>query len=137
MCIRDSVGLSRCTVLGATRVHRLEASECILHDIAIVDDCQHGGVRFSAFSKKSVLPRQYESVALPRRAALFGSLDFGQPAYAQLGDAAPAAVAEGAENGSEVGAFWREKTAIKRRSLLIKYQEYLPLGLEPVVVHVT
>ena len=27
--------------------------------------------------------------------------------------------------------------AIKDRSLLIKYQEYLPLGLEPVVIHVT
>jgi hypothetical protein len=36
-----------------------------------------------------------------------------------------------------MGAFAREKSAIKERSLLIKYQEYLPLGLEPAVIHVT
>ena len=36
-----------------------------------------------------------------------------------------------------MGAFWRAHNAVKERSLLIKYQEYLPLGLEPVIVHVT
>ena len=36
-----------------------------------------------------------------------------------------------------MGAFAREKNPIKERSLLIKYQEFMPLGLVPVVVHVT
>lgn len=132
------VALSRTTVLGAAHVHRLDASECILHDLVTVDDCQHGCVRFSAYAMPgSTLPRRYESVAKDPRAALFGSLAFGRPDYAQLLATAGIAVSEGAEDGSEMGAFWRERTAIKERSLLIKYQEYLPLGLEPVVIHAT
>jgi hypothetical protein len=40
-------------------------------------------------------------------------------------------ILEGGEDGSELGAFARERNAVKERSLLIKYQEYLPLGIEP------
>jgi hypothetical protein len=131
------VSLSRCTLLGKASVHRLEASECILHDVVEVVDRQHGCVRFSAWAESSSLPRQYESLMLPARAPLFGSRDFGQPSYAQLSDVVSGEITEGAEDGSEMGAFWREKNAVKERSLLIKYQEYAPLGLEPFVVHVT
>jgi hypothetical protein len=131
------VSLSRSTLLGTGQVHRLDASECILHDVVTVDDCQHGCVRFSAHARGSALPRQYRCAAIDPRAALFGSLRFGRADYAQLLATAGPAIAEGAEDGSEMGAFWRERSAIKERSLLIKYQEYLPLGLEPVVVHVT
>jgi hypothetical protein len=131
------VTLSRTTVLGRVRVHRLDASECILHDTAEVDDCQHGCVRFSAFVRGSTLPRQYQCAPIDPHAALFGSRSFGQPDYAQLAATAGSAIREGAEDGSEMGAFWRERSAVKERSLLIKYQEYLPLGLEPVVIHVT
>jgi hypothetical protein len=131
------VSLSRCTLLGKATVHRLDASECILSDQIAVTDRQHGCVRFSAWSTGSVLPRQYESLELPPGASLFASRDFGRPEYAQLLDTAGGTIAGGAENGSEMGAFWREKNALKERGLLIKYQEYLPLGMEPVVVHVT
>src|SRR5262249_2204001 len=41
-----SVDLERCTVLGGSYVHRLVASECILDDTALVEDLQHGCVRF-------------------------------------------------------------------------------------------
>jgi hypothetical protein len=36
-----------------------------------------------------------------------------------------------------MGAFARDKNPIKDRSILIKYQEYMPLGLVPVIIHVT
>jgi hypothetical protein len=139
LAIDDADGelaLSRCTVLGQVEARRFEASECILHDVVTVDDCQHGCVRFSSWATGSALPRRYESVEKRPRAALFSSLQFGQPDYAQLSTAG-SDISEGAEDGSEMGAFWRERNAIKERSLLIKYQEYLPLGLEPVIVHVT
>lgn len=129
--------LSRSTILGTAHVHRLDASECILHDVTVVDDTQHGCVRFTAWPEASVLPRKYESVMVPAKAGLFATDDFGRPDYAQLLSTAGDAIRAGAEDGSEMGAFAREKSAIKERSLLIKYQEYLPLGLEPVVVHVT
>ena len=74
---------------------------------------------------------------MPPSASIFASREFGEPAYALLLDTAGHDILEGAADGSEMGAFWREKNALKERGLLIKYQEYLPLGLEPVVVHVT
>ncbi len=138
--------LRRCTLLGRARVHRLNASECILDDVVSVDDTQHGCVRFSAWAGGSVLPRRYESVEIAPRAPLFTSRVFGRPGYAQLlegvdraivaGGPSPS-IAEGAEDGSEMGAFAREKTAIKLRSLAIKYEEYMPLGLAPVFIPVT
>lgn len=132
------VEISRSTLLGRAKVHRVDVSECILHDVFEVDDFQHGCVRFSAYVETdSKLPRKYESVPIAPRQALFGSRTFGNSAYAQLLASAGAAIAEGAEDGSEMGAFWREQGAVKERSLLIKYQEYLPLGLEPVVIFAT
>ena len=140
-----TVDITRCTLLGQAYVHRLEASECILDDITIVEDAQNGCVRFSAWSTGSVLPRRYESVEVAPRAALFNTRVFGQPAYAQLLSGVDSAVlspsggtiAQGAQDGSEMGAFARGKNPIKERSLLIKYDEYMPLGLIPVIIYVT
>jgi len=50
---------------------------------------------------------------------------------------APATISAGAKDGSEMGAFAGQGNPIKERSLLIKYQEYMPLGLTPVIIHVT
>jgi len=139
------VELSRVTVLGRTFVHRIEASECILDDFAVVEDMQHGCVRFTAFSVGSELPRQYECVQIAAQSSIFTSRAFGQPGYGQLLASADAAIPppaggtilEGAQNGSEMGAFALELNPIKERSILIKYQEYMPLGLAPVLVCVT
>jgi len=139
------VDLSRCTVLGPMFVHQLEASECILDDFSVIEDVQHGCVRFTAWTTGSTIPRQYESAEIPARSAIFTSRQFGQPGYAQLLPTAdfvivsPAGgtILQGAEDGSEMGAFAREKNSIKERSLLIKYREFMPIGLVPVLVRVT
>ncbi len=143
------VCLSRCTVLGQVIVHRLNASECILEDLAAVDDTQHGCVRFTAWAQGSILPSQYESVQIPAQAEIFTSTDFGQPGYCQLLATAdleivpdPNAptqntISAGSQDGSEMGAFAQEQNPTKERGLLIKFQEYMPAGLVPVIVYVT
>jgi hypothetical protein len=145
------VNLSRCTVLGRIVVHQLEASECILWELAEVDNTQNGCVRFSAYADGSVLPRKYESVRIQQQASLFTSVDFGQPGYCQLlslvdasilpditpSTAPPNTISAGAQDGSEVGAYARDKNPIKQRGLLIKYQEYMPAELVPVVIYAT
>ncbi|SRR6266436_627884 len=140
------VQLSRCSILGPAKMHRLYASECILDDKVTVEDVQDGCVRFSAWSTGSVLPRQYESVQIDPGAPLFTSRNFGQPGYCQLqagvdnavmSGAPGASISAGAQDGSEMGAYARDKNPIKERSLLIKYQEFMPLGLAPVVIYVT
>ena len=71
---------------------------------------------------------------------------YGEWGYAQLHDGADAAILggntggppsmlTGSHDGSEMGVFCRDAAAIKDRSLLIKLQEYLPIGLSPVLIH--
>jgi hypothetical protein len=137
--------LSRCTILGRGYVHRLECSESILDDVVLVEDAQDGCVRFSAWSDGSLLPRKYESVKVAPRAPLFVARRFGEWGYAQLADGCDAAilagstagapsVREGSHDGSEMGVFCRDAAAIKERSLEIKLDEFLPVGLTPVLI---
>ena len=143
------VCLSRCTVLGRTIVHRLRVSESILQDVVTVDDTQQGCVRFTAWTQGSTLPEKYESVMISPQAVLFTSADFGRPGYCQLlptadaeisqssGGAIQNTISAGSQDGSEMGAFARERNPLKERGLLIKFQEFMPVGLVPVVIRVT
>jgi hypothetical protein len=136
-----NVSLSRTTVLGRAAVHRLDASECVLDDVAIAEDTQHGCVRFSAYAQNSKLHAPYRSVAVPPVGPLFVSRRFGTPNYARLLRLADNAIIApqpgdtilgGAQNGAEMGAFSGEGIALERRGLAIKYEEYAPLGVYPV-----
>jgi hypothetical protein len=46
-------------------------------------------------------------------------------------------ITQGATDGSEMGTYSRDKNPIKARALLIKFQEYMPVGLVPVPIAVT
>jgi hypothetical protein len=138
--------LNRVTVLGRIAAHRLFASDSILRDFAAVDDTQDGCVRFSAYTLGSAIPRQYESAVITPGAPVFTSDSYGQPGYAQLletadaaivGGSAAASLLSGTENHSEMGAFSADLNPVKEQALLTKYAEYMPLGLTPVLVHVT
>ena len=136
-----TASLSGCTVLGQTRVHRLNASECILDDVASAEDAQDGCVRFSAYARGSAIHAPYRSVAVPPRGPVFVSRRFGDPDYARLLRRADAAIlspgpgdtiAAGARDGSEMGAFGPENIPRIKRGLAIKFEEYAPLGVYPV-----
>jgi hypothetical protein len=140
------VELCRCTVLGPAYVHRLECSESILDDVARVINAQDGCVRFSAWSTDSALPRRYECVQVEAGSPVFGSRRYGEWAYAMVSDGAdtailasntagPPSILTGSHDGSEMGAFCRDGAAVKDRSLLIKFREYLPIGLSAVLLH--
>ena len=139
------VELSQVSALGDLAVHRLRASNSILTGFTNVDDTQEGCVRFSAYVGGSRIPRQYESVTIGPDAFLFTSTDYGQPGYCQLLEAADAVITggtgttitAGADNSSEMGAFNSVLAPIREQGLLLKYAEYMPLGLTPVIVHVT
>jgi hypothetical protein len=141
-----TASLTRVSVLGRTFVHRLQCSDSILADFTVAEDSQDGCVRFSAVADGSSVPRQYLSVFTTTDAALFESSAYGEPGYGQLletadlaidGGTAGVTITAGAETGSEMGAFSSELAPIKERGLRIKYDEYMPLGLAPVVIHVT
>jgi hypothetical protein len=72
-----------------------------------------------------------------RTQPVFASLRFGQPGYAQLGRACPAAIAAGAEDGAAMGVTCHLKEPQRLANLRRRLEEYLPLGLEPGIVFVT
>jgi hypothetical protein len=136
-----TISLARCTILGPCAVHRLDASECILDEPAIAEDTQHGCVRFCAIAQSSAVHAPYRSVSVPARGPYLVSRRFGVPNYARLRRLADQAIIApqtgdtilgGAQNGSEMGAFQREGIALKKRGLVLKFEEYAPLGVFPV-----
>jgi len=139
-----TVSLSRCTVLGPSHTHRMQASECILNDVATVEDPQHGCVRFTAYATGSNLHQPYRCVRVAPAAALFETRKFGQPEYAKLRDNVDAqilapkngTISEGAQNGSEMGVYCLEAVPLQRRGLALKYDEFLPIGQQPVWIDV-
>ncbi len=136
-----NISLARCTVLGPCAVHRLDASECILDEIAIADDTQHGCVRFSSIAQGSALHAPYRSVSVPAQGPYLVTRRFGSPDYARLRRLADNAIIApqvgdtilgGAQNGAEMGAFQSEGITLKKRGLVLKFEEYAPLGVFPV-----
>ncbi|MDI6104128.1 hypothetical protein QLQ12_36605 [Actinoplanes sp. NEAU-A12] len=121
-----------CTVIGDVAARQIEASELLCTGRIRVEDIQAGCVRFSAFAPDSQVPRAYQSVEIADPRALFTSQRFGDPGYGQLSDIAPAALARGGENGTEIGAFHRLLNPVKLDSLRAKVTEFLPFGLIPL-----
>jgi hypothetical protein len=141
-----SVHLNRVTVLGRVIAHRLYATDSIMHGFTVAEDPEDGCVRYSAALAGSRLPPQYNSARLSDDAALFTSTAFGLPGYGQLLDTADRAIAAappgmtllaGSSTGAQLGAFPAQIVPVKERALRVKYNEYLPFGLVPVIVHVT
>jgi hypothetical protein len=136
-----AISLARCTVLGPCAIHEISASECIFDEAAVAEDVQHGCVRFSAIAEGSALHAPFECVSIPAKGSVFFSRDFGEASYARLKRLADNAIIDpqtgdsilaGAENGSEMGAFQGESVALIRRGLVLKFEEYAPLGVFPV-----
>lgn len=131
-----TVHMERVTVFGGMRAHRLWASEVLATGNVDVSDTQSGCFRFSAAAAGSTLPRPFESFEIPHTGCrhYFTSVRFGDPGYAQLSQVAPVEITEGAENGSEMGAFSGLMNPIKARSLDAKVCEYAPFGIIPLYI---
>ena len=140
-----SVQLERVTVLGLIHCEVLSASESILDDVALAEDLQSGCIRFSRYETGSVLPRRYQCVPSEQDAAacpsvgrclapMFNSRRFGRPDYVQLAVGTPAQILSGSEQRSEIGAFAGSLNTVRLRNLRAKLNEFMPVGLEPVII---
>lgn len=134
---KADVRLTRCTAIGPGHVHRVTADGCILNGDFDAADVQTGCVRFTGWTTGSALPRKFESAEVPAGAVPFASVDFGRPDYGVLSATADERLRAGGEGGAEMGAFASALWPLKRRGLLAKFAEYLPIGLVPVVIDVT
>jgi hypothetical protein len=133
--------LQRSTVLGPVRVQILSASECIFTGAVTAARRQVGCVRFSYVPPGSAVPRRYrcqpDAGASARVVPAFTSRRYGDPGYAQLARRCAGEIRTGAEGGGEMGAFRFLEQPQREANLRGALQDYLRLGLEVGVVHVT
>jgi hypothetical protein len=154
--------IERTTVFGPAFLRELQLADAALFTEPLVAERRHlGGARFSYFPEGSETPLRFRcqpdlqvaralsgdlapgEAALARRRALaglhlaFGSTRYGDPAFGQLAGSTSAAIAAGAEDGSEMGAFSRLRQPLRLAQLQDLIDEYGRFGLEAGVFHVT
>jgi hypothetical protein len=138
-CVTGRVLLERSTVIGNVDVAVIEASDSIIMGTLTALDQHRSCLRFSAVSPGGVLPRLFEVFGparpsenippTPIVSTFFTSLRFGDPGYALLSVVAPIEISEGAENGSEMGAFSSLLRPIRMKSIIAKVDEFKPAGV--------
>jgi hypothetical protein len=96
---------------------------------------QAGCMRFCFVPSDSITPRTYK--CLPPDAASedalvpqFITLRYGNPSYALLSGLVPMAIWQGADNGSQMGAYNQIQETEAVRNVQLRAPEYLPFGLE-------
>jgi hypothetical protein len=117
---------------GSATPRRVRCQPDLAEAEAIVEAEQAKGAPLTQAQRAAAAAR-----ARLRMQPVFSSMRYGQPAYAQLGRACPAGIAEGAEDGAAMGVTCHLKEPQRLANLMRRLEEYLPLGLEPGVVFVT
>ena len=120
-------------MIGELDAQQLDASELLCTGTIMVENLQAGCVRFSAFRGQSGAAR------LPlgrsaRPAVAVRLIAVRRPRLRAAQQHAPAAIARGGEDGTEIGAFHSLLTPVKLDSLRAKVNEFLPFGLIPIFI---
>lgn len=129
------VGAEFVTVLGEVEAASLLASDSIFAGNISgtgIDDC----IRFSRVPPGylELLPPTMCHCGLTATPPFFVSNIFGEPGSGVLRQQAAPEIRSGAEDGSEMGAFHAWRYSARLESLVNKLRDYLPVGIEPVVV---
>lgn len=156
--VPDSLSrLEYCTVLVSTSSKYLQASDCILVG-EITDD--NGGQPTTGCIRYSKIPETFVAPLLNVHADYLGTntretpvfskfnycvaedytintAQFGEPGSGVLHPVTADAIRFGAEDGGEMGAFHHKYYTLKTEAMLEKMREFLPVGIEPVLVHDT
>jgi hypothetical protein len=136
-----NVQLERVTVFGGITCQTLVGSESLLADRVVVTDAQSGCLRYSRYQPGSQLPSRFQCVPSDRDLAngddarpSFTSRQPASPAYGQLSAACSQLVLTASEARDEVGAFAGTFPSTRVANLGQKLQEFLPVGLNPLVL---
>ncbi len=112
---------------GGIWVHRLE-----------VHDNQVGCIKFSSFSGQGDrLPQHQACVTADQAALSFASEIFGQGGYAQLRLRSHRKILEQGPGRDTMGAFGYLLNTHKWKNINIRYREFMPVGVRPVLIPVT
>jgi hypothetical protein len=96
---------------------------------------QEGCVRFCVLPFDSITPRRHhclppDQASEPALEPCFIALRYGDPSYALLSGDTPLAIWTGADNGSQIGAYFQTQETEAVTNVQLRAPEYLPASLE-------
>lgn len=129
--------ISNITVFGRTRVLTIAGRGGIwVHQLEVLNN-QQGCLKFCYFSgENNRLPQNYACVTGKDAKLNFVSEHFAQPAYGQLHFNSDFSIREQGPNDDAMGAFGFLLEAHKWRNLQIRYREFMPVGVRPLLIPV-
>jgi hypothetical protein len=132
------VRLQYCSVLTTSIAESLEASDCIFNGSIRKDHDPASPPGPGCLRYSSLLPQQPKGQLRlyreQRLRAVFHSLTFGQPGCGVLHPATPEEIANGAEDGGEIGAYHHLYLVASRQAVVTKLKDFLPTGIQPVMI---
>ncbi len=130
--------VSGATFLGRVRVERIEGRGGIfVHRLQARDD-QHGCLRQSWLrGVKDAVPQSHACVRAAQAPLAFTDEAFGEPAYGQLAATADFRVRERGPGDDAMGAYGFLLEAHAWRNLQVRFREFMPVGVRPLLVPVT
>lgn len=126
------------TVFGRMRVESICGRGGIwVHALEVLNN-QQGCLKFSYFSGVGDrLPQNHACVTGSEALLRFVSEVFGHPAYGQLHHTTDFRIRERGPNDDAMGAFGFLLEAHKWRNLQIRFREFMPVGIRPLLIPVT
>ena len=126
------------TCFGRMRVESATGQGGIwLHSLKVHDDLI-GCIKFSCFSGNGDKLPQHQACVFGTRVALsFASEIFGQAGYGQLRLRSDRRILEQGPDRDAMGAFGYLLNTHKWKNINIRYREFMPVGVRPVLVPVT
>lgn len=126
------------TFLGRMRVESLQGRGGIwVHALEVLDN-QKGCLRYSYFSGVGDrLPQNLGCVRGTEARLGFLSEVFGQPAYGQVSSSSDFRIRERGPEDDAMGAFGFLKEAHKWRNLRLRFREFMPVGIRPLLISAT
>jgi hypothetical protein len=126
------------TVFGRVRVESISGRGGIwVHTLEALNN-QKGCIRFSYFSgQNDRLPQNLGCVKGTEAQLRFASEIFGQPAYGQLAHTTDFHIRERGPKDDAMGALGFLLQAHKWRNIQIRFREFMPVGIRPLLIPVT
>jgi hypothetical protein len=136
--VEGHLQLQYCTVLTTLIASKVNASDCIFNGLISQNSVANslpgsGCIRFSTLhpeqSKGALSLFKSHS-----KTAVFYSLDFGQAGCGVLHPAADQILQNGAQDGSEIGAYHHLYLIAAQKAVIEKLQDFLPVGMRAVLI---
>jgi hypothetical protein len=130
--------VSGLTCFGRTRVTSASGKGGIwVHALQVLDN-QSGCIKNSWFADaNNRLPSNHACLHQSQSDLHFVAQTFGRPGYAQISIDSDIRILEQGPNDDEMGAFGFLLNSHKWKNINIRFREYMPVGIRPVLIPVT